>query len=119
MSFYENLRAARERRGYTQQQVADLMGLDKSTYCGYETGKRQPDVSKLKKLSKILGVSGDELLETGFEKETTPVSEGGQCANIIKIAGRDGSFIEKRLTDDQVSAMKALIETFPEAPDEL
>lgn len=77
MSFSENLRAARERRGLTQQQVADLMGIDKSTYCGYETEKRQPDVQKLKKLSKILGVSGDELLETGYEIRPTPVSESG------------------------------------------
>lgn len=70
MSFREKLRAARESRGYTQQQVADLMEIDKSTYCGYETGKRQPDVQKIKQLSKILGVSGDELLETDFSKGT-------------------------------------------------
>ena len=75
MSFSENLRAARERRGLTQQQVSDLMGIDKSTYCGYETEKRQPDVQKLKKLSKILGVSGDELLETGYEIRPPPVPE--------------------------------------------
>ena len=66
MSFGERLRAARESRGYTQQQVADFMKIDKSTYCGYETGKRQPDVQKIKLLSKILGVSGDDLLETEF-----------------------------------------------------
>lgn len=66
VSFGEKLRAARESRGYTQQQVADYMEIDKSTYCGYETGKRQPDVQKIKQLSKILGVSGDELLETEF-----------------------------------------------------
>ena len=66
MSFGEKLRKARESRGYTQQQIADRMGIDKSTYCGYETGKRQPDVIKIKQLSKILGVSGDDLLETDF-----------------------------------------------------
>lgn len=66
MSFGERLRAAREARGYTQQQVADHMKIDKSTYCGYETGKRQPDVQKIKQLSKFLGVSGDDLLETDF-----------------------------------------------------
>lgn len=42
------------------------MKIDKSTYCGYETGKRQPDVQKIKQLSKFLGVSGDDLLETDF-----------------------------------------------------
>lgn len=68
MSFGERLRAAREAKGLTQQQVADHMGISKSTYCGYETGKRQPDVLKIKQLSKFLGVSGDVLLETGHEK---------------------------------------------------
>lgn len=67
MSFGEKLRLAREKSGMTQQQVADLMKIDKSTYCGYETEKRQPDVQKIKLLSKILGVSGDILLETGYE----------------------------------------------------
>lgn len=42
------------------------MGISKSTYCGYETGKRQPDALKIKQLSRFLGVSGDDLLETGF-----------------------------------------------------
>lgn len=69
MSFGERLRAAREARGYTQQQVADHMKIDKSTYCGYETGKRQPDVQKIKQLSKFLGVSGDDLLETEFASD--------------------------------------------------
>ena len=82
MSFSESLRAARERRGLTPQQVADLMGIDKSTYCGYETEKRQPDVQKLKKLSKILGVSGDKLLETGYEIRPTPGSESGPASEI-------------------------------------
>lgn len=62
MEFAENLRQAREKKGYTQQDVSKLMGIDKSTYCGYETGKRQPDVLKLKKIANILGTSVDELL---------------------------------------------------------
>ncbi len=72
MGFGDNLRSAREKTGMTQQQVADLMRISKSTYCGYETGKRQPDVQKIKVLSQILGISGDELLETGFVKNEMP-----------------------------------------------
>lgn len=72
MSFGERLREARELRGYTQQQIADRMGIDKSTYCGYETGKRQPDVQKIKIISRILGVSGDALLETDFVRDYVP-----------------------------------------------
>ena len=64
MGFSNQLKKARLNMHYTQQQVADLMGITKSTYCGYETGKRKPDVAKIKKLARILNTSGDVLLET-------------------------------------------------------
>lgn len=70
MSFAEELKRARIAQGLTQQQVADLMGITNSTYCGYETGKRQPDVEKIKLLANILQTSGDTLLETGFSPES-------------------------------------------------
>ena len=66
MSFQEQLKKARIKAGYTQQEIADKMGITKSTYCGYETGKRPPDVEKIKQRASILNTSGDELLETGF-----------------------------------------------------
>lgn len=69
MGFPEQLKRARLSMDYTQQQVADLMGITKSTYCGYETGKRQPDVAKIKQLARILNTSGDILLETGLDQE--------------------------------------------------
>ena len=88
MGFGERLKAARKSRGYTQQQIADLMKIDKSTYCGYETGKRQPDVQKIKQLSEILGVSGDALLETGYEK--APTNNGERSVSDAKAAFFDG-----------------------------
>lgn len=71
MGFAEQLKIARSNMNYTQQQVADLMGITKSTYCGYETGKRQPDVAKIKQLANILNTSGDILLETNYPPKGT------------------------------------------------
>ena len=71
MSFSEQLKKARLEAGYTQQQVADLMGITNSTYCGYETGKRQPDVEKIRLIAKLLNTSGDIFLETGFDTHGT------------------------------------------------
>lgn len=62
MLFGERLRAARQRAGLTQLQVAQSLGLSASAYCGYETGKRQPDLSRLRRLSLLLRTSVDELL---------------------------------------------------------
>lgn len=73
MAFNDQLKQARLKAGLTQQQVADRMGITNSTYCGYETGKRKPNLIKLKQLASILGVSGDRMLETGFDDP--PVDE--------------------------------------------
>ena len=60
--FNENLRKARTEKKLTQQQVADLLGVAKSTYCQYETGASEPNILRLKKLAKILGINIDTLL---------------------------------------------------------
>lgn len=120
MSFNEQLRAAREARGYTQQQIADLMGIDKSTYCGYETGKRQPDVQKLKLLCKLLGVSGDDLLETDYANCHNSKSQTNEHTqiNLIRIAGRNGSYKERSLTDAQLDALTAMLDQLPDVEED-
>ena len=60
--FHENLKAARLRKGLSQQEVADLVGVAKSTYSMWETGNREPNLIRIKTLTKVLDVSGDELL---------------------------------------------------------
>lgn len=72
MEFHEELKAARIKTGLTQQQIADELGITKSTYCGYETAKRSPDPQRIKQLAKVLHVSADELLNISIEK-TSPV----------------------------------------------
>lgn len=62
MSFSSCLKRARLRAGMTQLQIAQSLGITASTYCGYETGKRQPDVNRLRQIAQLLHTSGDELL---------------------------------------------------------
>ncbi len=70
MSFHEKLRLFRLQNGLTQQAVADKLAVDKTTYSGYETGKRQPDIQKIRSLAKILDVSLDTLFETEKDANT-------------------------------------------------
>jgi transcriptional regulator with XRE-family HTH domain len=74
-SFNENLKGAREKKGYTQKDVAARIGVAKSTYSLYESGNREPSVPIIKKIAAALEVSADELL--GLDDENTknePVS---------------------------------------------
>ena len=50
-NFNENLKASREKRGMTQKEVADIIGVAKSTYTKVETENL---VSRLSKKSQTL-----------------------------------------------------------------
>lgn len=60
--FNENLKAARERKGISQKDMAESIGVAKSTYSLYESGNREPNVQTIKKIADVLNVSADELL---------------------------------------------------------
>ena len=117
MSFTEQLKKARLNMNYTQQQVADLMGITKSTYCGYETGKRQPDVAKLKQLARILNTSGDVLLETGFEPEPSfenAVAELNAHSTALSKTHQKALAQLEKMNDEQVKAVLAFINSLDE-----
>lgn len=53
----ETLRELRKQNGYTQQQVADMLGLkNKSTLGSWEVGKSEPDAYTFLKLCKLYEV---------------------------------------------------------------
>lgn len=55
--FGDTLRTLRNNKGYTQQEVADILGLkNKSTLGSWEVGKSEPDAYTFLKLLKIYDV---------------------------------------------------------------
>ena len=69
-NFNENLKYARERKGLSQKDVAEGIGVAKSTYSLYESGNREPNVQTIKKIADLLNVSADDLLGLNEEPAT-------------------------------------------------
>ena len=69
-NFNENLKNARERKGMSQKDVAEEIGVAKSTYSLYESGNREPNVQTIKKIADVLSVSADDLLGLNEEPLT-------------------------------------------------
>lgn len=68
-SFGENLTKYRKLCGFTQQQVADILSLNRTTYTKYETGVSEPSFEILKKIVSIFGIDANALLgDETFEK---------------------------------------------------
>ena len=65
----KKLRMLREKFGYTQQHMANILNVDRSTYSYYETEKTSPDIATLITLSNVFCVGIEELL--GQENSTT------------------------------------------------
>ena len=73
MSIGEQIKKARQNKGYTQQELADMLGVAKNTVTGYERGNRAPDALKIKAIAKALGVTGNWLMECEHTDDLPPV----------------------------------------------
>lgn len=56
MQLHEKLKALRMRNHFTQQDIADKLGVTRSTVSNFEIGRRKPEVDILEKLAAIYGV---------------------------------------------------------------
>ncbi len=59
---FKRLRYLRKEKGYTQEKVALLLGVDRRTYSAYENGTNSLNAKTLIMLSKIYGASIDYML---------------------------------------------------------
>jgi len=62
MQLGDKLRAQRAEMEMTQQQVAEALKIDKTTYAHYESGRRKPDIEKLYELSELFQIPIIQLL---------------------------------------------------------
>ena len=68
------LKELREQRGISQTELANFLGVVRSTICQYEKGNRMPDSNILGKLADYFNVSVDYLLgrEADSERDEKP-----------------------------------------------
>lgn len=64
MTFGETLKKARMEKGLSQQQLAELLYVDRSTITNWEGNRRIPDFAMISKLSKQLGVDINIFLDS-------------------------------------------------------
>ena len=65
MTFGEKLKSARKSAGLTQEQLAEKLLVSRQAITKWEADKGMPDIENLKRLSKLLDISIDYLLDSG------------------------------------------------------
>lgn len=71
-----NLKALREANGYTQEQLANFLGVKRTAYKNYELGDREAPIALLERCAELLGCELDLL----FEENVNDVKDMLVCA---------------------------------------
>lgn len=72
--YRKRLRYLRVANGMTQQEVADILQIHRTTYAFYETGRSKPDVDMLATLARTFRVSLDFIIN-GKENEKVQLGD--------------------------------------------
>lgn len=63
MAFNDRLKESRTSANLTQEQLAEKLGIAKSTLSGYESGNREPTIATIAKILDILNVDANYLYQ--------------------------------------------------------
>jgi len=103
MPFAEKLAKLRNERGFTQQELASLVGVGIAQMRRYEKGKSSPTLKVIKNIARTLGVSADDLL---FDE-----GEGVADAKILDRQLLEQFELVSKLSPHDKEAIKTILES--------
>ena len=109
----DNIRKHRELKGYSQQDVADLIGEKRSTYAYWERNVT-PKGDVLSKIAKVLEVPIDVLL-SGTDEDMTTIT--GKFPYQVRGADEKDKMIQQQ--QEQIIRLEAEVKSLKEMIDKL
>ena len=97
----ENLIMLRNINGFSQEQVAEKIGISRQAYAKWESGKTVPDIEKCSLLAEVYGVTIDSLIKTSKVegKVVPPAPEGKNIWGSVTLNERGQIVIPKAARD--------------------
>jgi len=62
INIHENIRALRKSKGWTQTELAEILGTSQKVITSYETGIKKPPIQRLPDIAAVFDISIEELL---------------------------------------------------------
>ena len=102
INFNEQLRMLRQERGISQQELADRIGLSKSSINMYERGEREPGIDTLKRIAAFFNVDIDFLLGKTSKRRISMIFGARISQNIahnIQLHRQQANLSQKQFAD--------------------
>ena len=78
----DNLVMLRKLSGFSQEQIAEKIGISRQAYAKWESGATVPDIERAAQLAEVYGVSLDGLMKTEQAEGLGPLPPAPQGKNI-------------------------------------
>lgn len=115
---YQRIFAELHTQKKSQKALAEFLGLKQQAITSWRAGRNSSYKKYIYGIADFLDVSVEYLKGETDVKEKPPVIDGGlMAANTVRIAGRDGSYVEKKLSDEQVDLIRRMVEQLPDYTD--
>lgn len=115
---YQRIFAELHTQKKSQKALAEFLGLKQQAITSWRSGRNSSYKKYIYGIADFLDVSVEYLKGETDVKEKPPVIDGGlMVANTVRIAGRDGSYVEKKLSDEQVDLIRRIVEQLPDYTD--
>ena len=82
----DNISRLRNVNGYSQEEVAEKIGISRQAYAKWEKGETIPDVERCQKLAELYGVTIDSLINFSYKVGTTTLTPGPKGKHIFGTA---------------------------------
>lgn len=116
MSIGDKIKFHRNQLGLTQTQLGERLGVQKNAVSKWERGRVEDiPTSKLRAMAQLFEVPVSYLID---DASTAASDKVGEKKNIVRIAGRDGRYIEREMSDQQIDLLLAMVDQMPK-PDDL
>ena len=106
MSIGTTIRKLRRERNYTQEQLADMLGVSACAVSQWECNRTAPDISQIPILANVFEVSADILLEVDIakSKRAKEISDFEEQCNILHNQGKN---------EERLSLCRKMIKKYP------
>lgn len=120
--FCMRLKELRISRDLSQQKLADIVGISKSSINMYERGEREPGLELLETFADYFNVDMDYLLgKCNIPRKNLLINsvnenkpEEPELEENIVVYHRDGKTVRKKMTKEKMEMLASMIDAIPE-----
>ena len=102
----QKIKTLRKTADLTQEGLAELLGVSAQAVSKWEVGSASPDLSLIVPLTRVFGVTSDELLGIAHEKDPRETEAEEELDRLMKTPGKDGKIDLPSLREKSAEAVK-------------